>query len=222
MRNLKLIFAYAFGGVALADLFFIYRGMETWRLVSKPLLLPLLMLVYFLNVGLGKGFPRLMMAALFFSWAGDVLLIWDQYFMPGLLAFLTAHIFYILYFVKVAPGEKGFIRQQPLFAVPVLVYWGLFLALLFPYLDKLRLPVAVYATVICTMLLCSFNLWGMMRRWPFLLFVNGAVQFVISDSLLAIHKFVYPFWFLPLVIMLTYCSAQYLLVRGSIRHLKDS
>src|SRR4030095_4049602 len=220
MRKNAFIFAILFAVVAIADLYFVYRQEEGLRFFSKPLLLPLLMVYYLSSVGLGARFAKLMLAALVFSWLGDVLLLRESLFIPGLLAFLIAHIFYIIYFIKIEPGKKGLIRSQPLFGIPVLVYWGLFLAFLFPYLEKLRIPVLVYATVICTMLLCSINLSGKLKRPVFLLFVNGALQFVLSDSLLAINKFVFPFWFLPLCVMLTYCSAQYLLVRGSIQQVR--
>jgi len=217
MRKNAFIFAILYAIAAIADLYFVYNQQESFRFFSKPLLLPLLMTYYLSSVGMGSKFAKLMAAALLFSWLGDVLLLWDSLFIPGLLAFLIAHIFYIIYFVKIEPSKKGLIRSQPLFGTPVLVFWGLFLAFLFPYLEKLRIPVFVYATVICTMLLCSINLSGKLKRPVFLLFLNGALQFVLSDSLLAINKFVFPFWFLPLCVMLTYCSAQYLLVRGSIR-----
>jgi|KBSMisStandDraft_5_1062788.scaffolds.fasta_scaffold05106_1 uncharacterized membrane protein YhhN len=220
MRKNAFIFAILYAIAAIADLYFVYNQQESFRFFSKPLLLPLLMTYYLSSVGMGSKFAKLMAAALLFSWLGDVLLLWDSLFIPGLLAFLIAHIFYIIYFVKIEPSKKGLIRSQPLFGTPVLVFWGLFLAFLFPYLEKLRIPVFVYATVICTMLLCSINLSGKLKRPVFLLFLNGALQFVLSDSLLAINKFVFPFWFLPLCVMLTYCSAQYLLVRGSIRQVR--
>ena len=213
------LFAILFALIAITDLYFIYTDNHAARIYTKPLLLPLLMIYYLQQVGAKGKFQRIMLAALFFSWAGDVLLLWDSLFIPGLVAFLTAHIFYIIYFLNVEKGKKGFVTAQPLYAVPILIYWGLFLAFLFPYLDQLRIPVVVYATVICTMLTFSINLWGKLKRPVFLLFVNGALQFVLSDSFLAIHKFVYPFWFLPLAIMITYASAQYLLVRGSVRQL---
>jgi len=220
MRKNAFIFAILYAIAAIADLYFVYNQQESFRFFSKPLLLPLLMTYYLSSVGMGSKFAKLMAAALLFSWLGDVLLLWDSLFIPGLLAFLIAHIFYIIYFVKIEPSKKGLIRSQPLFGTPVLVFWGLFLAFLFPYLEKLRIPVFVYATVICTMLLCSINLSGKLKRPVFLLFLNGALQFVLSDSLLAINKFVFPFWFLPLCVMLAYCSAQYLLVRGSIRQVR--
>ena len=42
------------------------------------------------------GFERILLG-LFFSWVGDILLQNPRFFVPGLLSFLTAHIFYIIY-----------------------------------------------------------------------------------------------------------------------------
>jgi uncharacterized membrane protein YhhN len=49
-------------------------------------------------------------------------------------------------------------------------------------------------------------------------FVTGALFFVVSDSLLAINKFYQAFPFAGLLIMLTYCAAQYFIVRGFMSH----
>jgi uncharacterized membrane protein YhhN len=49
------------------------------------------------------------------------------------------------------------------------------------------------------------------------LFVAGALLFVCSDSLLAINKFGQPFRFAGLLIMFTYCLAQFLIVWGVVK-----
>jgi len=47
-------------------------------------------------------------------------------------------------------------------------------------------------------------------------FVVGAIFFVLSDSLLAINKFYQTFSMAGVGIMLTYCLAQYFIVRGCV------
>jgi len=47
-------------------------------------------------------------------------------------------------------------------------------------------------------------------------YLAGATSFVVSDSLLAVNKFYQPFAYAGVFIMLTYCAAQYLIVRGYI------
>jgi uncharacterized membrane protein YhhN len=49
------------------------------------------------------------------------------------------------------------------------------------------------------------------------LFFNGALQFAISDSLLAVNMFAYNSVVLSICVMLTYASAQWLIVSGSMK-----
>jgi uncharacterized membrane protein YhhN len=66
------------------------------------------------------------------------------------------------------------------------------------------------------MLLCTFHVYKTVGAITGLQFIAGALLFVISDSLLAINKFYKPLPFAALFIMLTYCAAQYFIVRAFI------
>ncbi len=206
--------------LVLADIFLLVIGEDSFRNFTKPLLMPALMLVYVLSVGIRSNFSKLLLSGLFFSLLGDIFLIRSDWFIPGLVCFLLTHLAYIVYFLSAGYRTKGLLQYQPLIAIPVLVYLYLFLWFLRPFLDELRWPVFIYATIICFMLICSINLYRKIGRNSATLFFNGALQFLISDSLLAEHKFVYPLQALPIAVMITYCSAQFLIVQGSIRHLK--
>jgi uncharacterized membrane protein YhhN len=65
------------------------------------------------------------------------------------------------------------------------------------------------------MLLMSINTKRKLNADASALFFNGALQFVISDSLLAVNMFAYPSYVISICVMLTYASAQYLLIRGA-------
>ncbi|MFM8740122.1 MAG: lysoplasmalogenase family protein, partial [Cytophagales bacterium] len=52
----------------------------------------------------------------------------------------------------------------------------------------------------------------------FFLVMLGALLFMVSDSLLAVNKFLNPFEFSGIAIMATYCAAQYLIVEGLLQH----
>jgi uncharacterized membrane protein YhhN len=69
----------------------------------------------------------------------------------------------------------------------------------------------------------AFALWqyGKIDQRAALLFISGAMLFVLSDSLLAINRFRIGFTGAGTWVMLTYCLAQFLLARGSIRHLQQ-
>jgi uncharacterized membrane protein YhhN len=87
-----------------------------------------------------------------------------------------------------------------------------------PGLEKdLKIPVIIYACIISIMLYCSLNLPFTISKPIRTLFISGALCFIISDSLLAIDKFYSAYPFAPVLIMLTYCVAQFLIVKAFIR-----
>ncbi|TWI78285.1 putative membrane protein YhhN [Lacibacter cauensis] len=212
----KLIFRiYAL--VVLLELLFIYLNQVQLRWFTKPLLMPLLMLAFYTaSVRRSGTLFYLILAALFLSWCGDVLLQIEGLFIPGLVSFLLAHICYILYFTKTGQGKKGLLQLKPLVALPVLLYILLFLWLLFPYLNALKIPVTIYGITIGTMLLLALNTKHQLKNQTASLFITGAILFVISDSVLAVNLFAYKHLLLSLVVMATYSAAQYLIVKGAI------
>ena len=66
------------------------------------------------------------------------------------------------------------------------------------------------------MLLCSLHVYYKVNKPANDMFVFGALMFVLSDSLLAINKFLEPLPYAGISIMLTYCAAQYFIVTGFI------
>lgn len=191
--------------------------------ISKPLLMPLLM-GWFLFSGIRSITNRKwILAALFFSWLGDVLLMFQEkdalFFMLGLAAFLIAHIFYIIFFFEINRKEKSKLNLFIIIAV-VAYYIGL-LTILFPTLGEMKIPVIVYGLVISIMLLSALHLPITKNREASIGLMMGAVLFVISDSVLAINKFYRPFEYSGVLIMLTYGLAQWFIVNGAILYLRN-
>jgi uncharacterized membrane protein YhhN len=213
-QQAKIIFGiYAL--VVVLELLFIYFDQPQLRWFTKPLLMPLLMFGFYTVSAKRSGtFFYLILFALFLSWAGDVLLQMKGMFIPGLISFLLAHVFYIFYFIKTGKGKKGALQLQPLIGIPVLIYILIFLWQLYPFLDALKIPVTVYGITIGTMLLMAINTKRKTSDNAALLFLIGALLFVISDSLLAVNLFAMHHVLLSLCVMLTYAAAQYLIVKG--------
>lgn len=207
--------------VVIADLIITATGNEGLRFYTKPLLIPTLMLFYFFSISKQNSLSKLMLAGLFFSFLGDVFLLWDNYFIPGLICFLTTHVLYIIYFIKTANQSSWHLKKYPLLIVPVSAYTMALLWVLLPSLGALTVPVVIYATVISIMLLASINLFTKIKSPAYIYFIAGAALFVLSDSLLAINKFYQPFEYAGIAIMLTYCAAQYLIVKGSIYQINN-
>ena len=209
--------ALAFWLLALLDIAGIAAGIEPLHFIAKPLLIPALFALLLVSPSIIPG-KKLLLIGLFFSWLGDVFLLFEYkyalFFIFGLASFLTTHIFYIIYFVKIRSQHTSLLKKQPLLIVLVLAYGVSLVGLLYPYLGDLRVPVVIYAVVICSMLLCSLQIFLKVNRQAALSYLLGAGCFVLSDSLLAINKFYTPFACAGICIMLTYCAAQYFIVRG--------
>lgn len=203
--------------LALLDITAISIDQPLAHYFAKPLLIPvLLVLVYVSSSAVnGKG---LLMTGLVFSWLGDVLLMFESrhslFFILGLVCFLTTHIFYIVFFLLIRSANSSLLKKQPILIALVPGYGITLVWQLYPHLGDLKLPVIVYAIVICSMLLCSLHAFSKVNRKTAIFYVAGAAFFVLSDSLLAINKFYQPFAWAGIFIMLTYCAAQYFIVTG--------
>ena len=190
----------------------------------KPLLMPALALPILLKITPSKTF-LLILGGLACSWLGDVFLLFESYgsifFILGLASFLLAHICYICFFAGINPGIRGLLTKRPIFLFLVGAYCvGLYLLLL-PSLGTLKIPVLIYAVVIGCMLLCSMNVYPKLLKPANVNFIAGALLFVVSDSVLAFNKFYQPFSGAGFIIMLTYCAAQFYIVKGFLAYVES-
>ncbi|MEO7982700.1 MAG: lysoplasmalogenase [Bacteroidota bacterium] len=202
----------------LADLTGILLNNEWLQYVSKPLIVPAL-IFYFLCLAEPRNYfsGKWIVFGLFFSWAGDVLLMFvtknEAFFLLGLASFLLAHIFYILFFQRVIKQEK--IKIKPLLVVIVVTYYAALIIWLYPNLLDMKVPVLVYGLVISTMFLLAMHMLFIGDKVAGKWMMAGALLFVLSDSTLAINKFYQPFEAAGIIIMLTYGFAQLFIVKGA-------
>lgn len=204
----------AFIAVAAAYLIFSLLFLEQATVYLKPLLLiPLMIATFRSTVFFNK---TLLFTALTFSWMGDILLLFvfkgNIFFIFGLISFLVAHIFYVVLFSKELRRTSGKIAiKQPGLTLIILFLIG-FYALLSPHLGDLKIPVIIYALVICVMLYVAYLLYPHWSHPSSLFLLAGAISFVLSDFLLAINKFYAPYPNAGFFIMVTYLYAQGALV----------
>ena len=192
----------------LFDLQFLY-------ILAKPLLM-ITLLFYFVSAT--KTYPRwrfYVIAALVFSWAGDVFLISSDWFVAGLVSFLIAHVFYIIAYQKTG-AATGLLK--PLDIIKFVVYGVVLIWVIYPGLDNLLVPVLIYALV-----LLGMGVWAHKRRGAtpadsFKLVAIGAILFALSDGLIAVNKFAFEIPAERILIMSIYMTAQYLIVQGLIKH----
>jgi uncharacterized membrane protein YhhN len=166
--------------------------------------------------------------AIIFSCLGDVLLMLQKsnqnYFMFGLGAFLFAHLFYIFSYKQYRREESGNELQglqRIRFALPIVLAGTGLVTILYSRLGDLRIPVLLYAGVLTYMVLVALFRFGRTNATSFAMVFSGAILFMMSDSLIAINKFLEPLSNAEFWIMITYISAQFLIIQGLIRHETD-
>ncbi len=211
--------------VLLTDIAGIETGNEILQYIFKPLICPVLIGYFLFSVnGINTQLKKWIIAALFFSWGGDVLLIFQGqkniFFLLGLTSFLLAHIFYIVFLQNIRLAEK--IHSNILLLLIVVIYYAVLISWLSPYLGDMKLPVRIYGVVISLMLLLAMHMLFIKNKISGKWMMIGAVLFVISDSVLAVNKFYQPFSGASLIIMLAYGLAQLFIIEGAIKYLYTS
>jgi uncharacterized membrane protein YhhN len=210
----------SFIGFSAIYLFIILSGREDIAWFMKPFLIPFLLLTVYFQ----ESFPskNILLAALTFSWIGDIILLYadkaEIYFILGLIAFLISHLVYIVLFNKQLKITRR--KNKAIYWIgttSIIVYLLVMLAVLFPKLGELKIPVFVYAMVISTMLLFAFKGYFIWEEPANNYILFGALFFVSSDSILAFNKFYEPVMWGSFFIMATYLLAQYLIVIGILK-----
>jgi len=178
---------------------------ETLRKITKCCLMPALLVFYIFNAG---QIDFLVIAALVFSCAGDVLLINKDkqvFFRLGLAAFLLSHVFYIIAFLtKAGSLNITVLIISAVTAVPVV----LVLLKLLNASPQMRIPVIVYAIVIVVMSLCALQLMLAYPVFAGILIFAASLVYIFSDTFMAYLLFNGKPKYFNFITMLPYIIAQ--------------
>ncbi|MGD2143203.1 MAG: lysoplasmalogenase [Anaerolineae bacterium] len=146
------------------------------------------------------------------SVAGDISLMLrkDSFFFAGLVAFLLAHVCYVVGLNPTLPPSRSLFGAIPVAVIAALSYRPIATSLRGRGDDRLLVPTALYAAVLGTML---FSAWATLFRtsWTALrqgLAIVGASLFFLSDSILARDRFVRSFPSARLWVHTTYHLGQ--------------
>jgi uncharacterized membrane protein YhhN len=171
-----------------------------------------------------KKVVRLAVFAFIFSWFGDMLLMFGEidfiYFMIGLVSFLVAQIFYIFLFLRTIniSGKMPFLKKKPYFLIAYIAFGLIVYTILYSHLDAvLRIAVFVYMVALLSMSVMALNRFGNGHPISFSLVFIGSLLFVLSDTMIALNKFLAPIPYEGILIMTTYIGAQYLIMRGLLK-----
>jgi len=201
-------------------------GWIEWHWVFKPLTMLLALaavgMFWRSKTGTLAAQPKPMLwlvVALTGALAGDVFLMFEGFFIQGLVAFLLGHLAYLMLF-----------RQQARLFVsrPAWVICAVIGAAFYGFLwlnglpEALRVPVAVYVSTIVAMAAVAIGRAVVLRDVPSCLVAAGAVFFMVSDATLALNRFVSPLSHAAIWVLSTYYAAQCLIVIGILRGLHNT
>jgi uncharacterized membrane protein YhhN len=190
---LLIILAFIFAALESLAL---WRGWRKLEFIAKPAVMVCLFIWLIATAGL-QGSLLWFGIGILFSLAGDIALLFiDRFFMPGLVAFLLAHIAYLVGFNTPFPQSLG------VWAFGIAIVIGLSAVRLLRRIvegvrstqKRLVVPVVVYSIVI-TLMLLSALLTLFRPDWvasAAYLVSLGAFLFYLSDIILAWNKFVSP------------------------------
>lgn len=201
---------------------------------TKPLLMPTLLIWFYMEVKVTSKFKNIIAGSIVAAFFGDTFLMLlpfnELFFLLGLGSFLIGQVLYGWGFMinikhSTLEGSKS---SNTIMAIIFAAFYIGLMSLLYPSLVKVEdgnflVPVLVYGLAICFMGLTAGFRYKKVDRRSFIFALAGALTFVVSDTCIALDKFYYPggFPYAQAVIMVTYCTAQYLLIKGSILYLQD-
>ncbi|MBI4851373.1 MAG: lysoplasmalogenase [Acidobacteria bacterium] len=177
--------------------------------IFKPLTMVfvLLMAIYLSTFSINNDYNYLIIIGLIFSLVGDIFLMLPKdKFVAGLVSFLIAHIFYIIAFTL-----TGITSFSLFYLIPFLLYGTILFNHLLPFLKEMKIPVAIYATVLLIMGWQAFSRWIDFAPPSSLVAFIGALFFMASDSILALDRFKGSVKSAQFYFMSTYFFAQWLI-----------
>ena len=176
-----------------------WNGLNSVYGLLKPLTTILVILLVCLFRTDNSRNTILVVVALVACLTGDVLLLDEARFALGLTSFLLAQLIFAYVFFTMADGQLGYASLVVLSIAGLSFYW-----FLYPQLGALAIPVAIYLCCISTMCWLAVNLYRVKPSPAAYLLCVAGILFMLSDTIIAINKFLHPFSFSQVVILTTY------------------
>ena len=189
--------------VALVDWVAVVRGVKRLEYLAKPATMVLLVGCALALRPVSGPQRTWFVVGLALGTVGDVfLMLPDDMFVPGLVAFLLGHLGFIAGFVATGFSPARAAAGAVIVAVPVALVLPRVLGGVATRRDS-RLSVAVVAYVVVISLMV---VTALASRLP--LAAAPAALFMASDTIIAYRRFVSPRPWMPVTIMVTYHLAQ--------------
>ncbi|WP_100448916.1 lysoplasmalogenase [Glycomyces xiaoerkulensis] len=207
-RLLLCAFALAVTG----DLVAISVGLEWARWATKPSLMLLLLGLVAASGRIGRPVGRVLAAGLAFAWAADIALLVDgtPAFLTGMALFGVMQVCYLAVFLRLGAPAR-LLRRWP-GPVCYLAVWAVANLALWPRLESLAPPVAVYSLLLVSMGAAAVAV-NAATAW-------GGALFVASDLMLGLGVAGIGLPGQDQAVMATYAAAQLLITAGCLRELR--
>ena len=199
---------------AFIDWFAVARANRRLEYIFKPatMLAIIAALIVWMQGPHDAWYAWFLLAGFILSLAGDVFLILpdQRYFLFGLVAFLLAHVAYVVAMNQTLPPPVAYLLLLPIGVIGAWYMRRVIRALQNAKQNELIGPVMVYGLAISLMLFSAWATlfrpeWSNVRRmWVIL----GATLFYVSDVILAWILFMKPFRGAKLAGMITYHLGQ--------------
>jgi alkenylglycerophosphocholine/alkenylglycerophosphoethanolamine hydrolase len=180
-------------------IFFIPEDPVGFKILMK--LIPMALIILFAlttHALVSTIYKRIIITGLFVSMIADGVIYW---FLAGLITFFIAHIFYIFAFRRESR------KPVPKFVAGLLILYGVLMAVWIAG-SQFMLGETVLGVAIIAYIFIILMMGWMAIRTRLKLAIVGALLFMISDSVLAIDRFVYTIPYRDAFVMVTYYAAQ--------------
>ena len=202
MNDLAQTFLAVTVVLAAIDWWAVGTGRRKLELVCKPATLVALIAVAVVLDPTDDAVRTWFVVALVLSLAGDVFLLSERLFVPGLVAFLLGHIAYVVGFWVGGVEAGGLLVGLALVVVMMAVVGRRIIAGVRSSSEpELTGPVVAYMGVISLMVASAFGYGNGLA-------IGGSLAFYVSDALIAWNRFVREYPWGRVAIMVTYHLGQ--------------
>lgn len=210
----RTIIILAFSLTFLINLWGDYKQNKKLKCLTKPLLMPLIIVYYLLSAAAPD---YLLIAALLMGFIGDVFLLGTgSSLIYGAIAFLIGHFCYIFLFVQSTSFFATVPLYYALFLIPYIIYAIFFICTIKNKVGYLIIPISVYICTILTMSFCALCRISPGLEPANLLPWAGSILFIASDSILGGNTYLCPQKNYEVSVMITYVLAQLFIMAGFI------
>jgi uncharacterized membrane protein YhhN len=220
---IEYIFLVIFFIVAIITGYGEYKENNKINYISKPLLMPLLILFYIFGVFEATAaitrVDWLIVIALIGGYAGDIFLMLkekDKWFLFGMIGFLVNQIFYVISFFLSISNIVNFDIWGLFLLGPAILILAIMVPRFINKTEDFKIPVLVYLVAILLMHIAAILRLAEFQGLPFILVYVGSISFIFSDATIAVDKWDTQVSQGRLIIRSTYIMAQFFITLGAL------